>query len=1149
MLNKFTCLGRMMAHSRLSVWLVLLLMPAVVYGQASTGQVRGTVFDQSGAVISGATVTIINQVTGEARETTSNEYGDYIFRLLTPGTYRVQVKAEGFKQAQLEDLGVRITETTVADVKLDVGAESGEIVTVKAEAPLIKLDSASAGQVIEERSIKQLPLPTRNFQQLLTLSAGTSSNITNTSEVGRGDTAINVNGQRTTSNSVLINGVDANSVGTGSTPNLAVPATDSLQEFIVQTNPYDASQGRNVGGIITAITKSGGNEFHGNVYYFLRNENLNANDFFLNGQGIPRQKNNRNQFGGTFGGRLIKDRIFFFGSYQGTRETNGTSRINSLAVINTAPDLTDDRSPQALAALSAARAPVFRGFVSPVALQLLQARYPDGSFLIPSGNGRTIRTLTSESKFDENQFNINTEYVLTPTNRLSVKLFFANNSTTQGLFSQFGLSNALQTTGYPVDLTADNRLITITDTHVYSNGMVNEFRFGYNAIPTTSVPTEPFTAKQFGITNPTGEAGMPAISLLNMFTVGPSGFSESDNQADTTTFADTFSFSKGNHSIKFGGEYRYNRVRVGFDIFNRGIVTFTGAVALGASGVLPPGAIRLDPFLPLTELLIAPTLSSDGRTLIGLPSIFSIIGPGNAQRAIRAHDYNFFIQDDWKITKNLTLNVGLRYDYYGPFFDTKGRFVTFDDSVPGAGRAGTFNGFFQADNAENPIPGIPTLRKSLVDPDRNNFAPRIGFAWRPFESNRFVVRGGYGLFYDRINSRAANNQGLSFPYYTLAAVLPGVTALARTFSSPFAPIPGPDNYPLNTSSRTLFPTGGLPFLPNGYPVPVQGIYPGLHASRTPYVQQYSFGFQWEFISNTLLDISYVGNQGRKLTRVRNANQQKGPNLVGTSPGFGTLSEVPTIGFGVHIQESTAISNYNSLQLTLTRRLTRGFQGLLSYTYAHAIDEYSGQATSAGTSDVSADLGDQATFRGNRATADFDRRHRFVASFVYDFPKFYEGDNLFAKLLLNDYQLSAIITGQTGTPFSVASGTGLFDASRASFSPSCKGCDLVTDGDVKDKLNNYINKSAFVLSVGPGNFGTTGRNILRGPAQMNTDLSVVKFFPVDDIRKFEFRAEFFNLFNQTNFANPINAVANANFGRIVATATGPRLIQFAFKFNF
>lgn len=1148
MLKEFTCLGGIKA--RLPVLLALLwLAPTVVFGQASTGQVRGTIFDQTGAVIAGAAVTITNQETGESRETTSNEYGDYIFKLLTPGTYRVQVKAEGFKQAQIEDIVVRITETTTADVKLDVGAESGEIVTVKAETPLIKLDSASAGQVIEERSIKQLPLPTCNFQQLLTLTAGTASNITNTSEVGRGDTAINVNGQRTTSNSVLINGVDANSIGTGSTPNLAVPATDSLQEFIVQTNPYDASQGRNVGGIITAITKNGGNEFHGNIYYFLRNKKLNANDFFLNAQGIPRQKNDRHQYGGTFGGRLVRDRAFFFTSYQGTRETNGTSRINSLAVVNTAPDLTDDRSPQALAALSLARAPIFRGFVSPVALALLQARYPDGSFLIPSGNGRTVRTLTAESEFREDQFNINTEFVLTPTNRLQIKLFFAENSTTQGLFSQFGLGNAFQTPGYPVDLTADNRLITVTDTQVYSNGMVNEFRFGFNAIPTTANPTEPFTARQFGINNPTGATGMPAISLLNMFTVGPSGFSRSDNQADTTTFADTFSFTKGAHSVKVGGEYRYNRVRADFDVFNRGAITFTGAVALAASRVLPPGSIRLDPFMPLTELLVAPTLSSDGRTLIGLPSIFSIIGPGSAQRAIRAHDYNFFFQDDWKISSRLTLNLGIRYDYYGPFFDTKGRFVTFDDGVPGAGRPGTFTGFFQAENAETPIPGIPTLRKSLVDPDRNNFAPRIGLALRPFDTNRFVLRAGYGVFYDRGNARAAANQSLSFPYYTLAAALPGVPAIARTFANPFAPIPGPGSFPLNPTNRAFFPRGGLPFLPNNYYVPVQGIYPGIRAARTPYVQHYSFGFQWEFISNTMLDISYVGNQGRKLTRMRNANQQAGPNLTGTSPAPSTLSEVPTIGFGVHIQESTAISSYNSLQVTLTRRLSRGLQGLIAYTYSHAIDEYSGQATSAGTSDVSADFGDQASFRGNRASADFDRRHRIVASFVYDLPKIYNGDSTFAKLLLNDYQISAVVIGQTGTPFSVVSGTGLFDASRASFSPSCRGCDLVTDGDVKDKLNNYINKSAFIPSVGRGNFGTTGRNILRGPAQANTDLSVVKFFPVDEVRRFEFRAEFFNLFNQVNFANPINAVANANFGRIVATATGPRLIQFAFKFNF
>lgn len=1145
-IKKGMCMNKLV---RLGIFLSLslTLLLSVARGQVSTGQIGGAVTDQTGAAVAGATVTVTGQ-DGTKRNATTNDNGNYLITLLPSGVYRVEISATNFKSLTFDAVRVRITETTQIDGTLGVGDANAEIVTVAPETPLIQAETSSNGRVIGETTLRQLPLPTRNFQQLLTLSAGTSANITNTSEVGRGDTAINVNGQRTTSNSVLINGIDANSIGTGSTPNLAVPATDALQEFIVLTSQFDASNGRGVGGIVTAVTKSGTNEFHGNAYYFLRNKSLNANDFFLNQQGIDRQRNDRNQFGGTFGGRLIKDRLFFFGSYQGTREVNGTSRTNSLAVIGTPRDLTDNRSDAALAALSRTRVPGLAafgaaGFVNPVARQLLQARLPDGSFLIPSGNGATSRTLPAESDFDEDQFSINIDGQVTNSNRLGVKFFFANNSIQQGLFSQFGLANALQTPGFAVDTTADNRLLTVTDTQVFSNGFVNEIRFGYNAIPTTATPQQPFTASQFGIRTPNaaGFPGLPAIGLNNLFTVGPSGFSSSDNQADTLTIGDTLTFSAGNHNIKLGGEYRRNRVRLDFDIFANGSITFTGALANNPALAPLFAAGSRDAFSEFLVSNFAPTFNP----------VFSIIGPGNALRDIRANDVSGFLQDDWKVNSRLTLNIGVRYDYYGPFFDTQGRFVTFDPSVPGAGAPGTLNGFLQANNARTPVPGIPAINKSLVTPDRNNFAPRIGFALRPFNGNRFVVRGGYGVYYDRGNARAANNQGLSFPYYTLAPSL-----FARSFADPFVPIP--QQFPVNLPN-------GLPFVGTDgrTPIAVQGIYPD-RFMRTPYVQQYSLGFQYEIFRDTQLEVNYVGSLGRKLTRFRNVNQTAGPNITNLPPALSpTLSVVPTIGFGVFIQESSANSNYNALQVTLTRRLAKGLQGLVAYTYSHAIDEYSGQATSGGTSDVSADLGNQATFAGNRATADFDRRQRIVSSFVYDVPKLYRGDNGLLKTLINDFQVSAVSTFQTGLPFSIASGGGLFDASRANFAPGFSGIgsDAATEGGgVRDRLNGFFNPLAFVQATGVGNFGNTGRNILRGPAQANTDISVVKFFQIRERQRLEFRTEFFNAFNQVNFANPVSSGApalvngalvttNPNFGRILATSTGPRIVQFALKFQF
>ncbi|HXS01923.1 MAG TPA: carboxypeptidase-like regulatory domain-containing protein, partial [Pyrinomonadaceae bacterium] len=309
--------------------LIILLALSSALAQGGAGQLSGSVADTNGAVVPGASVKLTSLVTAQEREAVTNDSGDFVFTLLPAGTYKLEITASGFRTVVVDEVRINVTQTTTLPIRLDAATVSG-MVTINAEAPLVQQETSQVGRTIEENTIRQLPLPTRNFQQLLTLSPGTSSSVANNTELGRGDAIISVNGQRTTSNNVRINGIDANSIGTNSTPNIAVPATDTLQEFIVQTSLYDASQGRNAGGNVEAITKSGGNAFHGNAYYFLRNDALNANDFFLNAARRPRPTLVRNQFGGTLGGPIIRDRLFFFGSYQGTRERNGASLNNSL---------------------------------------------------------------------------------------------------------------------------------------------------------------------------------------------------------------------------------------------------------------------------------------------------------------------------------------------------------------------------------------------------------------------------------------------------------------------------------------------------------------------------------------------------------------------------------------------------------------------------------------------------------------------------------------------------------------------------------------------------------------------------------------------------------------------------------------------------
>jgi hypothetical protein len=367
----------------LSVVLSLIFGLTNLFAQGTTGQISGTVVDQNGSVVAGASVKITQADTNSTRTATTNEEGIYSFQLLPVGRYAVEITAQNFQVFKAEAV-VNVTQTTVVDAQLGV---SGETVTVNVEAPVVQVETSQNGRTVEGETIRQLPLPTRNFQQLLTLQAGAQSSVSNTTELGRGDATISVNGQRTTSNSVRINGVDANSIGTNSTPNIAVPATDSLQEFVVQTSLYDASNGRNAGGNVEAITRSGTNDFRGNVYYFLRDKSLAANEPFIKARGLERPEFRRQQYGGTLGGRLIRDRVFFFGSYQGTRERNGYSLVNSLTSPNVPLGLTDNN--RTAAGLSAAFG-VPAANINPISIAILNARLPNGQFAIPS-SGTTAR--------------------------------------------------------------------------------------------------------------------------------------------------------------------------------------------------------------------------------------------------------------------------------------------------------------------------------------------------------------------------------------------------------------------------------------------------------------------------------------------------------------------------------------------------------------------------------------------------------------------------------------------------------------------------------------------------------------------------------------------------------------------------------------
>jgi len=1126
------------------------------WGQTpTTGQITGVVRDASGATIGDAKITLTS-VTGVQREATSDANGHYTFSLLPPGNYHVEAEKTGFGKATAEDVAVRITEITRLDIGLEVATQKA-VIEVMSEPPLIQADDAARGTVIQQEQIRQLPLPTRNFQQLLTLTTGTSGPVQNSSELGRGAAPIYVNGSRSTSNSVIINGTDANSIGTGSTPNLAVPATDSLQEFIVQTSQYDASQGRVAGGIVAAVTKSGTDQFHGNIYEFFRNDALNANNFFLNAAGVHRPPYKRNQFGGTFGGPLMKNRAWFFVSYQGSRERNSTSLTNSIGTVFVPQNLSNDRSTAGVDALAAsyglapcATPPGGFNFVpcfDPTAQFLLQAKLSNGSYVIPSAPNPTAPapgTLPSPvavpvvgaSKFREDQFNTNLDLQLSAANRFSAKFFAANNPATQGLFNLFGLANALPVPGFGGTANLNQRVLSLDDIHLISSHLINDAHFGFGFISTGSQPQEPFTASQVGITSYVGNpfTGMPEISVPNYFDLGANPFSDNGGVEKTYTVGDTLSWQKGRHSLKFGVEYKHHDLNADFNLYTRGQIIYLGA---------NPAHNTFEDFL------------GGFYDLTGL----TIMGSGVNNRDNRAHDWGSFVNDDWRVTEHLTFTVGLRYDFFGPFTEAQGRFVGFDptllQTVPiGTGAVAVTGGFVQASNAKDPLPDIPLVSPALVPSDKNNFAPRLGFAWQPLSNSKhLVVRGGYGIYYDRANSRLLNNQILNFPYYTLAQ------AFFTPIGTPFVNVPPPSSYPLKFNDPTYFPIPGVagpPAFMTQAPtflnatgtavVSANGIYPDIHDFRTPYIQQYSLGIQDEFAHNWMLDVSYVGSTGRKLFQLRDLNQAV-VQVTGIPVGayYPGLSSLAVQGFGVHVMQSSANSSYNSLQVGLTKRFSHGLQFLTSYTYSHPLDDFSGDAT--GTSDVSVVPGDQVNLH-NHASSDFDRRHRLVFSGIYDLPQFYKGDSRFVKQAANGWELASVLTLQSGTPFSVLTNASAFVQARAN---AVAGCNPSFSGGVESRLGEYFNTACFTPApaTAAGGFGDTGRNILRGPNQRNVDISLIKYFPFTEQKKLEFRAEFFNAFNMVSFANPINLLASANDGQIVATTTGPRVIQFALKFNF
>jgi len=1134
-----------------SLCLILLCNLSALAQSQTTGRITGTIKDPRGAVVAGATITATNKATGEERSAVTDDGGVFSVPLLPPGDYKVRISAKGFSPAAVESVRVAITESATINADLKVGDITGTAVTVTDTATLVQNDTSQLGRVIGTRAVSELPLGTRNFTQLLGLTPGAATYLPDNTAVGRGSQNISVNGGRVTNNNYQINGIDSNSIGTNSAPSLSVPAPETIQEFKVQTSLYDATFGRSGGGNLQVLTKSGGNQFHGAVYDYLRNDSLNANNPFLKAAGVARPVLSRNVFGGTLGGPIRKDKAFFFVSYQNTHERNGASIISSLSSnVLVAPGLTNDRSNATLLATFHPTS-LFTGLpvsaINSTTLSLLNTKLDGGQFLIPTPQAGGTYSGSAISKFDENQFNANFDYKFSDKHLFSSKFFFSNGP--QVLQMPAFLGRGPNVPGFGVNQVNNNRLFVLQDTYTFSPTLINEARIGINFLRVNGHPQEPVKDSDIGITR-SNAAASPGLGLIqinpsaNGVAIGTAPLIDVQAFGFSMTFADTISYTRGKHFFRFGTDIRYNQNNSVLNGFSRGQIVF----------------------------------NNFNDFLAGIPFL-TVFAGGINTRSFRVTDYHFFAQDDWKVTPKLTLNLGLRYELDPPATDTRGRIATFDPAlyvprpaVGGAVIGPPLGGYVQSGNVipAYDSPTVPNVNDSVVNSiDPNNFAPRIGFAYSPLNSGRLAIRGGYGIFYSRTSLQYAILGFFNPPTYVLGArVLPPL-------SDPFFAVPPPSQFPT--------------FVPG---IALSGTFFDRNI-RTPYLHHFNVNAQYEIVKDLMLEAGYVGTRGRNLFRQVAINQARlvptGGSITNAVTGAVITTNTPAnaalrapfqgVGNNNFFQDqSTAKSNYNSLQVSLTKRFSKGMQFLAAYTWAKSIDNASGQGGGGGLGGVidpgavgetSAILGNQFDDRANRGVSDFDRTHRFVLSYLWELPTpSFARDSNAGRLLLGNWQLGGIITAMSGLPIDIV------DTGAGSFYGLSGGTTVLARPNlVGSPFSNvpagyYFNPLAFARpTVAAGavipssggaatagaigtDFGNVGRNLLRGPGQNNVDFSIFKRFPIGETKNIEFRTEFFNLFNHVNLANPLSDFnAGSSFGRITAASNNPRIIQFALKFNY
>jgi hypothetical protein len=1051
------------------------------------------VYDQNQAAIPGASLRLVNAATNETRSVVSGSEGEFTLSSLPPGSYRLEVAASNFATS-IQSLTLNVNQDLRVDASLAIAGVTHPSTIIEPPSEL-KKDSASIGTVIDNRQIEGLPLDGRNFYELTLLVPGAAPAAPGSAGSVRGDFSFSVNGAREDGNNFLLDGVynidpKLNTFGVR-------PPVDAIREFEMLTSSYDASFGRNPGAQVNVVLKSGGNDVHGSLFEFHRNAALDARNVFAPA-GEAKPKYIRNQFGGSIGGPIKRDRMFFFGDYEGTRAREGITRVTNVpTLLERAGDFSQSRDifgrPIFVSNPYLPRDPVtfqlppcnasnqagcFPGNRVPLAFQHPIGRALAALYPVPNRNVPFQNFVSSPTQIDDNNsFDARLDQYLGDRTQLTFRYSFGD----RNLFEAFTGPTLSLVPGFGDQVKRRSQNAMAALNMVLTPNLVNETRVALSRVAAWVTQEASRRNQDLGlpVVSPNQrDVGLSFISVTGFSPLGDEGNNPQNSVTNVYQVLDTANYVRGNHLIKFGLDFRFAQQNAFRDVESRGRITFS-------------------PFAQISGNALA-------DMLLGFPIFTSVARVDNPQH-LRTQSYNFFVNDSFRVSPRLTLTAGLRYEYNTPPVDTTDRANVYDVTSGNLVQVGTN--------------GVP---RGGFHPDKNNFAPRVGFAWTLGEQQATVVRAGYGIYYDQ--SALAPGEALYFnsPYFdnNIFFSLPG---LPLTLSNPF-----PSFFPFPLPDSALAIQRDL---------------------RTAYMQHWNFNVQHELRRNSVLEVSYVGSKGTKLLTARDINQPR-PSVL--PPGLPFVPRPNPRFDDINLLESRANSNYHSFQARFQQRFSRGLAALLSYTWSKSIDDASNFFTSAGDPNFPQDSNNG---RAERGRSNFDVRHRLSASYSYDLPfgkgRRYLADSGWVSSFLSGWQTFGIVTLQSGRPFTVAllseidnSGTG---RSILGFGANDRPNVVGNPRLANPSPGQWFNQSAFAFPA-PGTFGNAGRNILDGPGFTNVNASLVKNTALSERFNLQLRAEAFNLFNHPNFNLPDNFLGSPTFGQITS-ARDPRHIQFGAKLLF